>query len=377
MKTYTLESVQEDYYVRIKKVTQHILKQQEESLGQFISSYQLFIKALHLEKLRTRQEYALDFILLGSLQMVYGKAAMQLKAWQAEMLKKVNTKRTKAIRLKPVFSYLKGKLSEAFLSIDVQEENINIRNMKQLIEYLEATGEFDEISKRLKLLATFMDQQPETVLETINRQLTQFMKVFKEDAKSELGEYTKGVSRYLDQRAGYYKGREDAVFCRQPELLYHLNMIGAELLNEAYRTAFKQTKVKYIFLPGCMVYQPLKVCKSEKTDKGNRCKGCTMECPVRRTTILAQKYGAKTTIVYHGSALYHAKRDTKKAKAGLIGVACVLNLIEGGLKAITLGYVPQCALLKYCGCKAHWNSDGLVTKVDEDRIEELLNESEQ
>lgn len=375
LKTYELVPAegQEAYYVKIKKVTQSVLMQIEEMLGQTISRYQLFVKEKQLEKLRTRQEYALDFMMLGTLEMVYKTRACKLKKWQSSLLKKINEKRIEAVKLKKVFSYAKGRLGKQFLFTEGEnQQQFSMQAFSELVDYLEATGEFDEMSRRLMLLKMFMEGQTLEVFGQITGQLEQFTVWFKQYTKKHLGAYTCHVADYLKQKAAYYGGREDAVFCTQPEVMYHLNMVGAELLNEAYRTAFKQTKVKYVFVPGCMVYQTKENCQSEKTKKGNSCRGCSQACPVNQVTQLAQSYGAKTTIVYHGSALYRVRRDAHQAKAGLIGIACVLNLLEGGLKAVSLGYVPQCALLNYCGCKAHWDENGIVTQVDMHRIEALL-----
>ncbi|WLD29947.1 MULTISPECIES: DUF116 domain-containing protein [unclassified Clostridioides] len=53
---------------------------------------------------------------------------------------------------------------------------------------------------------------------------------------------------------------------------------------------------------------------------------------------------------------------------GIIGVACVLNLISGGWKVKNFGFVPQCVVLDYCGCKNHWHEKGIVTDINVDRL---------
>ncbi|WP_278244952.1 hypothetical protein [[Clostridium] dakarense] len=46
----------------------------------------------------------------------------------------------------------------------------------------------------------------------------------------------------------------------------------------------------------------------------------------------------------------------------------MLNLISGGLKAKSLGYIPQCVVLDYCGCKSHWHTDGITTDINIKRL---------
>ncbi|WP_406542058.1 DUF116 domain-containing protein [Clostridium ljungdahlii] len=57
---------------------------------------------------------------------------------------------------------------------------------------------------------------------------------------------------------------------------------------------------------------------------------------------------------------------------GVVGVACVLNLIEGGLKARSLNLVPQCVILDYCGCKNHWDNNGIQTDINCKKLFEIL-----
>lgn len=57
---------------------------------------------------------------------------------------------------------------------------------------------------------------------------------------------------------------------------------------------------------------------------------------------------------------------------GIIGVACILNLLSGGWKAKKLGYLPQCVLLYYCGCNGHWDGEGIVTGLNENKLQATL-----
>ena len=105
---------------------------------------------------------------------------------------------------------------------------------------------------------------------------------------------------------------------------------------------------------------------------GYTCSKCTDACSINLTGQLSEKYNAKTVIGYNSSEIYNTKAPSQEIKYGIVGIACVLNLISGGLKAKELGYVPQCVVLDYCGCKQHWNFEGLITNFNRIRLEKIL-----
>lgn len=52
---------------------------------------------------------------------------------------------------------------------------------------------------------------------------------------------------------------------------------------------------------------------------------------------------------------------------GVVGVACVTNLLAGGWKAAAMGIPVQCVVLDHCGCH-HWSPDRLPTRIDEEYL---------
>jgi uncharacterized protein len=55
-----------------------------------------------------------------------------------------------------------------------------------------------------------------------------------------------------------------------------------------------------------------------------------------------------------------------------VGVACVLNLIQGGYEMQSLGIPSQCVFLNSCSCKQHWIS-GAPTQIDFSKLVATLN----
>jgi hypothetical protein len=57
---------------------------------------------------------------------------------------------------------------------------------------------------------------------------------------------------------------------------------------------------------------------------------------------------------------------------GVVGVACVLNLISGGWLLDGMGISAQCVLLDYCGCKNHWSRENIPTEINIKQLKKVL-----
>ena len=157
------------------------------------------------------------------------------------------------------------------------------------------------------------------------------------------------------------------MFCNRKEVEYHLNMVGAEIMNNAYREEFLKTKEKRLLLPACMRLKDEYNCKAIKTDEGYICANCNKNCHVNKYDELGKTYGFKTYIIPHESSI-SIKKKFNYGDIGIIGVACILNLISGGLKAKNIGFIPQCVYLDYCGCKLHWDQAGIITDINLNKL---------
>ena len=87
---------------------------------------------------------------------------------------------------------------------------------------------------------------------------------------------------------------------------------------------------------------------------------------------MAKKYNAQVIIIDHASDFNEMKIKDIQDGVGIIGIACILNLLSGGWKARELGLMPQCVILDYCGCKKHWDKVGFMTQIDLKRLEEIF-----
>lgn len=129
-------------------------------------------------------------------------------------------------------------------------------------------------------------------------------------------------------------------------------MVGAEILNRAFRKEFLNTHTKLVLLPACMRAQNEEACRMQDSPEGYLCARCTPACNVSELDRLGEEQGYEVRIIPHESSAF-TKHAQDRGPIGIVGIACVLTLISGGWKARELGLVPQCVLLDYCGCKNH------------------------
>ena len=340
MKIYDLCNGQVDsnqYYKTIEHVAKDITQDVLGYMQEEIEAFQTFIWEKQIEKARTPIEYGLESLMLGVFWQTYGKVVESPYIHQRDSL---------------------GKL----------------------IKWLKSTGEYDEEVLRFQTWQAFFAMQAEMQpavksidqVQSFKKKVILLADRFYKKVHKELSPYIAGVKNFQSQKAEAYKTRADRIFCMQPPIMYYLNMIGAQMLNKVYHEAFSKTPQKVIFLPGCMPYKGKEKCQAVLKNDAYICQGCTRQCQVHQAQRLAKTYHATTRVIYHESELNkHALKD-QEGQVGVIGVACILSLLSGGFKAKRLGYVPQCVLLDYCGCKQHWNHEGLVTQINLQQLENIL-----
>ena len=83
--------------------------------------------------------------------------------------------------------------------------------------------------------------------------------------------------------------------------------------------------------------------------------------------------GFRVIVISHGSQFSSWTRNPAlRDGVGMVGVACVLNLLGGGWQATAAGIPAQCVLLDGCGCRAHWDAAGVPTAIDAGELARIL-----
>jgi hypothetical protein len=232
--------------------------------------------------------------------------------------------------------------------------------------WLEAAGDFEEEVTHLTVWRDFLNSLPPEDATAGLSTVIAFAAWFERRSEAVFGRYTPNVERFLAETHPDHRWREDSIFCGRQQVEYHLNMIGTEILNRAFREKFLSTTQKVVLVPPCMRFQPEDKCKATPAALGARCAGCTPGCRVHQLTKLGEKHGFSVLMlpddlrVYSGGTT-HLNRENA---AGIVGVSCVLTNAPGGWKARRLGITAQGVLLDYCGCAWHWHKKGIPTDIN-------------
>lgn len=366
--TYLLREGEDSdpYYATITQFTDEVVDEAAILVRPLILDFQRYRLQSAPEVACSEEENLVDLLTLGTLWQVYCDDALHLGALPQNILSGLARLRQSGGCVKPGADFLRGILATLFLKVEDNEEVItpNRKYLQELLQWLDATGEFQQEVQRLRSWYDYFTTVSDAEVADGLASVITLAAWFELRSEQVLGCYTEQVPHFLSDVHPQYKWREDVVFCGRRRVEYHLNMVGAELLNRAFREAFHQVKHIEVLLPGCMRALPAEECPAISTPLGYRCVGCTTTCRVHQLTQKGEEYGCGVAIITHESSFNRKGVGTTDGKLGIIGIACVLNLIAGGWKAKALGLPAQCVLLDYCGCKNHWHVEGFPTDLN-------------
>jgi hypothetical protein len=202
--------------------------------------------------------------------------------------------------------------------------------------------------------------------------IEEFTQWFEKRSVEVLGKYTENVESFLKNSGKFYQWREDRISCTRSRLEYHLNMVGAELLNRAFRNKYEHTNTKVVLLPGCMRGKLPNECEAKRVREGLICQGCLPECHVNQLREMGKKRGFDVYIIPHASDLSLWGPRKGRPAPGVVASACVTTLVEGGWELKRYDVPAQCVLLDYCGCKKHWHRDAIITELNIRELKRIL-----
>lgn len=376
--TYSLklkDKDSDDYYKSISKFTDEVLEEMEVLLGKVVEGFMGYIEKNSIEILRSKNEYLLELLILGVMWQVYCDKAVKTLKVPRKLLIELSELRRVGGSIKSCVDTMRGVLSTGFIAANEEKYNskagVTMENLDKLIEFMAAAGEFREEVKRLISWKEYLGGLNSIALEKVFSKVTSISLIFNARSKEALGKYTYMVPNYLKSEYPKHRWKEDIMLCGRQRVEYHLNMVGAEIMNRAFRGDFLSCKEKKLILPACMRIKKEKECRAKKGADGYRCSSCSSSCRVNELTKLGKKCGFEVLIIPHESAAF--KDGIKEyGKVGIVGVACILNLISGGYKARRLNFVPQCVILDYCGCKKHWDNEGQITDINLNKLKKIF-----
>jgi len=374
--TYSLKGTHNnsnEYYEEIKSFTDEILYEFEHFETSAISDFVFYLEKNDISKIRSYNEYIFEFLMLGILWRIYSQKASCLDENPQKILEDLVKERNQNEPAKETIDIIRGMLMKPFLlSEDSKTLDLTINNFEKLLVYLKAVGDFNQELKRLEVWKDFLKTKTPEISSKYLTNAFLFADWFEYRSKDILGQYTANVNKFLAEKYRDHFWKEDVIFCGRKEVEYHLNMVGAEIMNRSFKNEFNERPRKALLLPGCMrISQEL--CKAEETNLGLKCRRCTKHCNVNQLTDIGNKYEFEVYIVSHESSAFSKSSKKDRDELGIVGVACVSNLIAGGWKSDSLGIPAQCVLLDSASCKNHWHDEGVPTDINVDRLLELMN----
>jgi uncharacterized protein len=377
--TYSLKDQTNDsaeYYSAIRTFTDTVLHNSDPLLPMIID-FKDYLRSNLIEEIRETEEYILELLSFGILWQTYAHIALKVRLAPFGTLAKLAEWRKKHQKLKPYIDNARGVMTTLFLLPEKTYKVVpapppTLDQLEHVYKWFMATGEFREQALRFINWRSFwMTRTPDQVAEMF-KAIESFTFWFKEEAQKELGRYTENVDSFLKNAGEHYKWREDRISCTRSEEEYHLNMVGAELMNRALRKEFERTESKAVLLPGCMRKLPAWECKATKVPGGLKCMGCTPGCRVNHLRQTGKKNDFQVYVIPHASDLSQWSPAKRKDSLGVVASACLTTLVEGGWELKRYGVPAQCVVLEYSGCKKHWHPEGIETEISTDELLRIL-----
>lgn len=365
------------YYNEARKFAGEVMDHAAEFIIPAVEEYMEYLRAFKLEELRELEEYVLELLSFGVLWHSYSRKALEVKIAPFIILSKMAEWRKKHQRAKPMIDFTRGILMTLLmLPENSKEEFIEIPTLDQIdhvCKWFEATGEFREQALRFIRWRAFWGTKDFGELAEIFSAINVFTIWFEKRSEQVLGKYTENVESFLESSGTNYRWREDRIQCTRSRLEYHLNMVGAELMNRAFRRDFKRAEERVILVPGCMRAKPPEECEAVKMKEGLVCSDCDRKCRVNQLKMMGRKHNFGVYIIPHASDLSLWSPREGRPLRGVIASACVTTLVEGGWELKRYDVPAQCVLLDYCGCSKHWCSEGIPTKFNMGEFKRILN----
>lgn len=372
-KTYSLllenEQNSDTYYNEISEISMKVANMLNIQGKEYVDEYIEFIRTNNIEILRSFNEYGIELLLIGVLFIEYIDNARAFKYVIKAPFNYLNNLRMKKVRKGKSYKRidkLRGRLINKFLLRKVDGQIYpTFEGFILLIKWLRATNDYNEELIRLSNWIKFFNTKNNRYVQGVLINGINMAEELYNIGEKYLWKYTKHVFAFNEKQKSQKTNREDTIFRTKTEIQYYFNMTCAEIMNMQYKDDYKNCEQKLLFVPSCL-RQTKSECQSTFTLKGMKCTACAKACNVNKITKKAKEFGIIAYIIPHESSMF--KYINHERKKGLIGVACVLNLMSGGWKALRIGYIPQCVLIDSPGCSTHWLEKEVMTSINMERI---------
>ncbi|HEX2935712.1 MAG TPA: DUF116 domain-containing protein [Bacteroidales bacterium] len=374
------ENNSDAFYQNLELFTDIVLSRGYTKLGKLVDGHYTYIQRKPNSGISvSRDEFMLELIMVGVFWRNYISRATRVSSVSLWVLNRLYKFRKKYPSLKPNIDKVRGYLSYIFLSNGRRYviNEYSLQNFSKLLLWMQATGEFNEEYIRLQNWLNYCASASAEETAKLLQLAFEFSAYFNDVGRSMLGGYTENIEKFRFSAERKYRYREDYIFVNRMESEYFLNMFGAEIMNRQLRSDFTKTSYKAVLLPTCMRKRTDDECKAKSDGKERVCVQCDANCNIGKVAQSVTNTNTKVYLIPHSSGFskFLAKWADQN-ETGLVGVACVLNLITGGYEMKRLNIASQCVFLDYCGCKKHWHDKGVPTSINISQLNKVINAKE-
>jgi len=364
------------FYSDVSSFSARVLAEIDRRAGPVLDAYSQYVAVILREPPRSRGEYALELLTVGMALRLYSEVATSTPGWVVDLARELYWMRRRSSAIKAVADFMRAGLFQLFMRRQLRptpaEVCAEVAALPRLIEWLQATGEFDQEWRRVDNWRSFWTQAGADMGQSAALSVELF-DWFTRESQQSLGKYTTGVIRFLKTNWSLRFWREDQIFCGRLPVEYHLGMVAAEVMNDGLRPDFSTRPRKVVLVPGCLRGARAETCKAVIRGLDITCAGCAPDCAVYQITRRMRSEGIAVYIVPHSSGFSRwLQRWENDPKVGVVAVACMMNILAGGYEMRARRIASQCVPLDFPGCEKHWRNDSPATSVNQERLVQIV-----
>ncbi len=338
----------EAFYPYIESLTDKVLSEGEKRFSQLISQFEGSRFSHSFPKNLTRNEALLDILILGSLWNLYkGQWGNSSLRNTERIYKKMHQLQAAPSDHSAKVEKLRQKLARRVLNNPgYTRGDFTPDQFKLLCIWLSATNEFSEEAFRMYPWISFFDTIPAVMAHQYLGGIIDFANWFDMESHREYRKFSatyNGLSKPFNRGE---KGRNPKYRNGREEVEYHLNLVGATLLNRKMRPAFQGSKHQIVFLPGRLAKS--ENCQSVEILKGSVCSHCTADCEIAKISLELKELGIYTFLINEPSGISeYLDKWTNQTEVGIMGIHHALDLLSISLEMRRRNIPSQCLPLEY------------------------------
>ena len=377
------EERSDHFYAGLAEFSAEVVTEIESRAAPALDRYSHYVASVLCEVPCSRGEYALEFLTIAMILRLYREIAERTPVWVIDLARELFWLRRRNRLMKPVADFLRAGLFRIFMRRNLHragsesgpspQPQSSLAAMPRLLEWLQATGEFEQESKRLNNWQCYWRELPSAAAEDQVAAALALFDWFTPRADQALGKYSAGVIPFLRNTYARRLWREDQIFCGRLPVEYHLGMVAAEVMNNGLREGFQHKPRKVVLVPTCMRGARSESCRAVVRGLDMMCTACDPACGVNRITRRMREEGVEVYMVPHASSFSRwLERWQDDRRVGVAAVACMMNILPGGYEMRARGIASQCVPLDHPGCAKHWSQKAIPTSLNEERLVQIV-----